>query len=67
MILCHVGFTILSEKFSQKFPYYKDKAFRIQNKKNGGYLDQGVKKNLVIILYFFIKNENKDTHYKHII
>ncbi len=57
-ILCHVGFTIVSEQYSQtNFPIIKDKS--IQGDKttnNGGYLGQsGWRYKSVIILYCFLK------------
>ncbi len=62
-ILCHVDFTIVSEKCSQNnFPITKTKPLKVTKyKKYGGYLDQsgGKIKIFVIILSLLLKIRTK--------
>ncbi len=68
-ILCHFGFTILSEQYSQtNFPIIKTKPFKVAKYKKEWWIirPKWVKiKVVVIILYLLLKNKNKDTHYKY--
>ncbi len=69
MILCHVGFTILSEQYSQtNFLIIKTKPFKVTKYKKEWWIirPKWVKiKIVVIILYLLLKNKNKATHYKY--
>ncbi len=68
-ILCHVGFTILSEQYCQtNFPIIKTKPFKVRKYKKEWWIirPKWTKiKIVVIILYLLLKSKNKDTHYKY--
>ncbi len=68
-ILCHVGFTILSDQCSQNnFPIIQTKPFKVTKyvKEWWIFRPKWAKiKIFFIILYLLLKNKNKDTHYKN--
>ncbi len=68
MILCHVGFTILSDQCSQNnFPIIKTRPFKVTNIKLMVDICEVGEDKICIIVFFIIlclllKNKNKDTH-----
>ncbi len=68
-ILCHVGFTILSEQCSQNnVPVIKTNPFKVTKYKNEWWIFRpkwAKIKIFVIILSLLLKNKNKVTHYKY--
>ncbi len=66
-ILCHVGFTIVSEQYSQNnFPIIKTNTFKVTKYKKRWLIfrPKRAKIKIFVIILFVIKNKKKVTHYK---
>ncbi len=68
LILCHVGFTIVSEQCSQNnFPIIKTNPFKVTKYKKLWLIFRPMwaKIKIFVIILFVIKNKKKVTHYKY--